>query len=517
MSTIKSLIVGVSDYSAVNENNLPFCINDITAMIEALIDGLNVSITNVISCGENGIVTISDFFDSLKKSICNVETDDTFIFYFSGHGGNAKNGHLLLLSDGYIRTQEIIECLDSIYAKNKIIIFDSCMSGNFEVNKTPIFSSEIPLEDFVGKGYAVFSSCNASQYSYGHPNKPVSLFTSFLCEAIKDKNIIRKGEKSLNDIQKLLFLYLSIWNKNNSTRVQNPIFRSNLGGTIYFPVEEYMPYKIKTFFEETDNYIIYSVKPIHSSIAKRYSVSIVLKYPFSFDEIAEINLEIVGKLIGLDLYNNLNSEFRWKGKSVNIIFCYFGRDEQDMINNNYICHTTWVDDSQDKEWWYRLDKNSEIIKNIHFNIHSYYDMLKTFNEENTGEKKLLYLKTTQIVKNLVTLTEQIISLYNEFLNKTKTEIELVQDMELLIPIIDKWYFAENDLEIPSKELKQWSQCCSCLIATIHDFTLFYNQKYIIGRTYENRIACMDMTIRRYYEDLEKLKQEEQNLLLQDSI
>lgn len=46
------------------------------------------------------------------------------------------------------------------------------------------------------------------------------------------------------------------------------------------------------------------------------------------------------------------------------------------------------------------------------------------------------------------------------------------------------------------------------MATIHDFTLFYNKRYIEGRTYENRIACKNMTINKYYSDLEILKKEE---------
>ena len=36
---IKALVVGVSDYSAVNQTNLDFCINDINAITDALNTG----------------------------------------------------------------------------------------------------------------------------------------------------------------------------------------------------------------------------------------------------------------------------------------------------------------------------------------------------------------------------------------------------------------------------------------------------------------------------------------------
>lgn len=83
--------------------------------------------------------------------------------------------------------------------------------------------------------------------SYSHPSKPISLFTSFLCDAVTSKTIIRKGKKSLNDIHKLLFLFFETWEKNNTSCVQTPIYRANIGGTIYFDVEDYTPYLPKEF------------------------------------------------------------------------------------------------------------------------------------------------------------------------------------------------------------------------------------------------------------------------------
>ena len=114
---------------------------------------------------------------------------------------------------------------------------------------------------------------------------------------------------------------------------------------------------------------------------------------------------------------------------------------------------------------------------------------------------------------MVTLAEQIISLFNEFNNKQLTEEKLVASIESVIPELDKLYFAENNLDFPPSELEEWCQCCSNLAATIHDFTLFYNSKYLSTRTPENRKSCMDITIKRYYQDLEKLKRIDKQLKL----
>ena len=504
MAVLRALVIGVSNYTAMNQYDLPFCKNDILAVCDALVCGLKVEKTNIATCGNTGTVIGADFIGALQNLISATTAEDTLIFYFSGHGGTLPDGHHLLLSDCFVSTKDIIGRLESIPAKNKIIFLDSCMSGNFNINQTAVLNINDTVEEFAGKGYAVFASSNATQVSYGHPDKPISLFTSFLCEAIKDVYIIKKGKKSLYDISKLVFLYLDIWNKKNLEK-QHPIFRANMGGTIFFEIQEYHPFHTAKIYEETDDYIIYAVEPLHNGSAKRYTVKVILKSPFSFEDISVITHEIVSKVKKANVYQNEVSEKHWQGVDANLVFCYYGRDESDIVNSNYLCHTTWVDENQDKKWWYRLDKNSAIINDIHFNFHSYYENLKIFTEENIGNKDMLIEKTKSIISQLITLAEKVIGIYNEFLNGTKSEEALVDDIEIVIPLIEKYYFAETDLAIPPIELKAWSQCCSNLSGTIHDFTLFYNKKYLSNRTSQNRIACMNMTINRYYDELEVLK------------
>jgi hypothetical protein len=96
--------------------------------------------------------------------------------------------------------------------------------------------------------------------------------------------------------------------------------------------------------------------------------------------------------------------------------------------------------------------------------------LKIFTEKNIGDKDVFIEKTKSIIAHLITLAENVIGIYNEFLNGTKSVEVLIDDMERVIPLIDKYYFAETELSIPPIELNAWSQCCSYLSGTIHDFT-----------------------------------------------
>jgi hypothetical protein len=506
MGNTKALIVGVSQYLIPEVNNLPFCKNDINAIRTAFIHGLTVAPENITTCGLRDIVTTSEFIASLQNFEKITQDDDTLLFYFSGHGTPRNGDHCLALSDKLISTQEIIAYLDAIPAKNKVIFLDCCFAGNFQVGGSAVLDVESTVSNFAGKGYAVFASSNASQCSYSHPRKPISLFTSFLCDAITSKFVIREGKKSLNDIHKLLFLLLEIWNKNNPTRIQTPIYRANMGGTIFFDVEDYKPYIPEKFFYDDEKYCICTVEPLHNGIAKRYAVKAIIKVPMSLEEISLVNLQIIEKVKVLNVFSNETEERQWNNQPTNLIFCYFGLDQSDIAFENYICHTTWADDTQDKKWWYRISKKSdEVINGIHFNVHSYYQSLKELTAEHTATSEEIKKATKSILTEMITLAEYVISQYNELLNKEQTEEDFIDCISDAFSRINTLYFEEGDLALPPEELQEWSQLCSNLASDIHDFTIFYGSQHFLQRTPENRQQCMNASIKRYYKDLKCLK------------
>ncbi len=505
MSKTIALIFGVSKYSIPKINQLPFCKKDISAMRTAIVSGLAVQAENIITCGESGTVTFEDFRVAIQSAALRLSEQDTFLFYFSGHGGPAEGDHNLLLSDCLLPTNDVINLLDSVCAKNKIIILDCCFAGNFEVNGTAAANAEEFIDGFAGKGYAVLASSNAVQKSRVHPDRPLSLFTSFLCDAISNPFTIREGKKSLNDIHKLLFLMLDIWNRNHPGQAQTPIYRANLGGTIFFQVKDYTPYLNNQYYLNTTKYIIKAVQPVHNGIAKRYSVEVILKEPMTFPEIATINHEIVSLVKPLDIYQNQIDEKQWKQKPANIVFCYYALSETDILQSNYLCHTTWVDDSQDKSWWYREGKNCELIHNVLIQIHPLYFYVKQYNSEHTGERDDLIRQTKKDISELASLAERIISEYNEYRNEEKSEEELIEYVKVIAPKVTQLYSEETNLDISPDDLADWSQACMSLAGCIHDFTLYYSNENYLNRTAENRRACMDGSIKRYYQDLELVK------------
>lgn len=503
MST-RALVFGVSNYLMDDAPNLPFCKNDIEAISKSLENGLELKREDIITIGESGYVLESDFNNALVRMDSIISEDDILLFYFSGHGHNLNNQHHLILSDTSICTNDLIKKLEKIPAKSKVIFLDCCYSGNYSIEETVSTNVNQMIADFHGKGFAVFSSSNAEQVSYGHPEKPISIFTGFLCDAFENTVLIKKGKKSLHDIQKLIRVYLDVWNKRNPSQQQNPIFKRNMGGTIFFKVQDFKSFPISKVYFETNRYIVYEVEPVHTTI-KRYSVKVILKEPLSFEEISQVSSEIKDKVKQAEVYNNQKSLERFSGGLANIVWIYFGLDESDMIRGNFICHTTWCDNNQDKNWWYKINGSNKIMINgTHFDIHSYYESLKSFNQNNTGSEVETVLVVKEIANIMMKSSEDIISAYNKFINNLISESSLIEKISPSLLEIEKAYMANSELNIAPDNLKEWVQSYSSLFATIHNFTYYYNEEYLSQRTPENRKACMEMTIKSYYEELEEI-------------
>ena len=129
--------MGVSDYSAIcGATDLPYCNNDILYFSKALRYGLCVDPHNMITLGQYKTVTKSDFLAGLRAFLAMVSSEDTLIFYYSGHSTILpQNGqHCFVLSDGIIPTQDIVDLFDQIPTKNRIVFIDSCMSGSYTLS-----------------------------------------------------------------------------------------------------------------------------------------------------------------------------------------------------------------------------------------------------------------------------------------------------------------------------------------------------------------------------------------------
>jgi hypothetical protein len=152
---------------------------------------------------------IADFYGDCRR-------DDLTLLYFSGHGLKDDNGRLYLAMantrrDALLFTglaaAQIDEAMDACASRRKVLILDCCYSGAFPAGSTAKADETVhALERFQGKGRAVLTASDATQYSFEGENLlgtgSRSVFTRYLVEAIRtgEADLDADGDIALDEL-----------------------------------------------------------------------------------------------------------------------------------------------------------------------------------------------------------------------------------------------------------------------------------------------------------------------------
>ena len=500
MGNVYALLAGVGVYQNPRIVSLPACLKDVEMMRNALCIGLEVPFENIKTCGQDGQVYLSQFARSMKEFASMMEKDDTFILYFSGHG---KEGHLIF-TDQFLSVQSLIQFIAKTSCKNVVLILDCCNAGKFETDAVPAFDVNQTVSEFAGHGYAVMASCSEDEVSGFHPRLKMSLFTSYIVAALINCPKTKDGNKMLHDINSLVVNYSRFYEKQNSGRKQFPIFRSSLGGTIFFPVKAEKPYIQKHVSFKGDGFIVEDVLPINSLRDKRLAPMVLVPEDVSVEKLAEITRIIRNQILYEDIFADPASEARHKGKKTSMVYCYFGHDDSDMINHRYFARTLWVDDTMDKNHWYRPQKDAVMSGDIYVMPDRGYQMVHNIQEVKvTAEEYVSLLQPIQA--EIITLAEQFIMLFHKYQNNEITDQELSQLYQGWHKRITQLYIQITDLPMEPDELHGMIDEIYSLAGAVQDFSLLYTQRNMQESTVENREWLLNRAVKRYYESLEKLK------------
>lgn len=495
---IKVLISGASYYNDENLTDLPFSTNDMISIKSSLIKGLKIEPDNIVTIGQSGELMIKDFKTAFISFVSNAEVEDTLIFYYSGHGGK---GHICL-TDGDFNLQSIIDYLNIIGCKNRIVILDCCYSGFCKISNKEVEQFIDDYERLFSKqGCTILASSRGDEESWTNPDRKMSLYTSFLCDALINPYIVKKGRKSLYDINELVVCYANAWNKHN-TNSQHPIFKSTIIGTIFFDVEEYHPYQIEKYYEETEEYIIYSVDSLHTTSSKRYAVKVILRKPSDYNAISLITKEIEKKLKICDIYKNSGMEKVHKGNKTNVIFAYFGYSEEDIAAPNYCYRATWADDVH-KKIFYKENKRSKVVDDIWIIEETSYSFIKEMMMPIVDKKELIDI-TKFYTKQLIINAQAFLALYYKYVNGELLQDDLIDEVEPLTIQINHLYLRVGNLPIAPIELKEWSEAHLLLASCIYDFSIYYNRQNLSKWGESDRKTLMHIAINKYNQQIEKM-------------
>ena len=129
-----ALVVGISKYRDANISDLPYAARDAEGMGACLETDCEFEDVKVIKSREGAIrVSGSDIGLELARIADAIGPDDTFVFYFAGHGMRSGGQSRFLTSDDTLRMPEISlgydqlrDALSKVKCAQQVLIFDCC-------------------------------------------------------------------------------------------------------------------------------------------------------------------------------------------------------------------------------------------------------------------------------------------------------------------------------------------------------------------------------------------------------
>lgn len=181
-----ALIVGVNYYL---KKPLTCCVNDakeVSRLLQYHENGEQNFQVKTICAEDKTSPVLSHKLLKEIKDLFNNKHNNIALLYFSGHGGmTTQNGGYLVTSDSTslqttINMSELIEIVNNSPVENKIIIMDTCHSG--DLGNHPSFSSNI---SFIGEGVTILTASSKEQVSLENPSSSHGVFTKLLVDALE--------------------------------------------------------------------------------------------------------------------------------------------------------------------------------------------------------------------------------------------------------------------------------------------------------------------------------------------
>lgn len=214
----KALVVGIDYYE--NASRLFGCVNDahsVKSVLERHADGtINFGVNLLVAANSGDAITRKQ----LKDCISQLFKDDSEValLYFSGHGHLESTGGYLITSeckdgDDGLSMNEVLTFANNSSARNKIIIIDSCHSGQFG---TPDVQDEKAI---LTEGITILTASSAEQYAI--EENGAGLFTALFVDALYGSASNLVGDITPGSVYAHIDQSLGEWE-------QRPIFKTNV-------------------------------------------------------------------------------------------------------------------------------------------------------------------------------------------------------------------------------------------------------------------------------------------------
>jgi len=262
---------------------------------------------------------------------------------------------------------------------------------------------------------------------------------------------------------------------------------------------------------EKIRYTIVNQKDVSHTGAKRYSAIVLLDRHYPKDVIRTIIQEATEKLRYSNYYRNERIRARWGRTPAHVVWLFIAYDLEDIQNANWICRTCWIDPSLPKDMRpLSLDSN-EKLGDIEVFWNDEYKSHKIFFESHFGTKEEVLEAIRPILHEMIKLAREAINYFEKYRREEISEDELILKMQEMEPIVTELYLQSGNIPMPPEDCKDYDQACQNIFATIHDMFLYFSKRGLERWPKQNRDWLMQDTIKRFYNDMERIRFEESRI------
>lgn len=260
-----ALVVGINYYE--HQSNLYGCVNDAIKINKLLAEHANEDQNFETKCLVADSPTQPISSSTLREEINNLfnnKHNNIALLYFSGHGGitSENSGYLATSdtqqSDSGILMKDIIEIVNASKVPNKIIILDTCHSG--DMGNHPSYKD---VGSCIGEGVTILTASSQEQTAQENDEtfNRHGVFTELLIDALEGGSASIIGQITLGSI------YAHI-DKALGNFGQRPIFKTNTNRFIV--IRQFTP-QVK-LSELRELYTIFAEPTIEYSLDQTYEL-----------------------------------------------------------------------------------------------------------------------------------------------------------------------------------------------------------------------------------------------------
>lgn len=268
-----ALLIGIDTYDSKTVSSLRYSAADVSAFKAALTDptvgGFDPDRVFLMTAGDTREYrpTYTNVLLRLKQLSELIRPEDTFVFYFSGHGitregnsfllsVNADAGSLSPLMKSAIPLADVRRILSSIKAHQVLFILDTCRNdpatgkGKQDNLLTEAFARDMMFRREPA-GMTEFSpitatlyACSVGERAYEWEEKGHSVFNYYLLEGLKGKAADLDGGVTINSLAAYTQKHVNRWTQLNGRKQQTPwLVRDGAGKLVLAPasVESTVP------------------------------------------------------------------------------------------------------------------------------------------------------------------------------------------------------------------------------------------------------------------------------------